>query len=71
MSAEGDRLQRVVRDLQEGLEDLEKEQGAMQYRINWILQKVKSLTEPGSGGHAQLDLSSAKVNKQEELCLYT
>ncbi|KAF3702304.1 hypothetical protein EXN66_Car017992 [Channa argus] len=65
-SAKGDRLQRMVKDLQKVLKDLETEQGAMQCWINWILQKVKSLTEPRSGQQAQLDISSVKdiMNKQ-------
>ncbi|XP_074473843.1 uncharacterized protein LOC141757323 isoform X2 [Sebastes fasciatus] len=61
MSARGDRLWRAARDLQKVLEDLETEQGAMQHRTNRILQKVKSLTEPRSGGQTQPDISSMKV----------
>ncbi|XP_044030926.1 uncharacterized protein LOC122865941 [Siniperca chuatsi] len=61
LSARGDRLWRTVRDLQKGLEDLEAEQGALQHRMNRILQREKSLTEPRSGGQTQLDISSMKV----------
>nr|XP_046230763.1 uncharacterized protein LOC124051434 [Scatophagus argus] len=59
LSARGDRLWGAVRDLQEGLEDLETEQGATQHRINRILQRLKGLTEPSLEG--QLDVSSVKV----------
>ncbi|XP_073334464.1 uncharacterized protein [Pagrus major] len=61
MNARGDRLWRAARDLQKGLEDLETEQGATQQRMNRIVQKVKSLTEPRTGGQTQLDVSSMKV----------
>ncbi|XP_040013878.1 angiopoietin-related protein 3-like [Xiphias gladius] len=61
LSARGDRLWRVVKDLQKGLEDLETEQRAMQHRMNRILQRVKSLTEPGSGGQTRPNISSMKV----------
>lgn len=63
LSARVDRLWRLARDLQKGLEDLETEQGAMQHRMNRILQRVKSLRELRSGGQTQLDISSVKVNK--------
>ncbi|KAE8284824.1 hypothetical protein D5F01_LYC16265 [Larimichthys crocea] len=61
LSARGDRLWRAVKDLQKGLEDLETEQVAPQHRMNRILQRVKSLTEPRSGDQTQLDVSSMKV----------
>lgn len=63
LSARVDRMWRLARDLQKGLEDLETEQGAMQHRMNRILQRVKSLRELRSGGQTQLDISSVKVNK--------
>ncbi|XP_029025451.1 uncharacterized protein LOC114867176 [Betta splendens] len=59
-SAKGDSLQRTVRDLQERLEDLEKEQGTMQYWTNWIHDKVRSLTQPGSAAQAQINTNSIK-----------
>ncbi|GAA6233954.1 uncharacterized protein LOC108901125 isoform X2 [Lates japonicus] len=61
LSARGDRLWRVVKELQKGLEDLEMEQRAMEQRMNRILQRVESLSEPRSGGRSQLDVSSMKV----------
>ncbi|XP_070707257.1 angiopoietin-related protein 3-like [Pempheris klunzingeri] len=61
LSAKGDRLWRAVRDLQKVLEDLDTEQGAVQQRMNRILQRMKSLSEPSSGGKTQLDVSSVKV----------
>ncbi|KAM8744394.1 uncharacterized protein AB9X84_018375 isoform 1-T2 [Acanthopagrus schlegelii] len=66
MAARGDRLWRAARDLQKGLEDLEAEQGATQQRMNRIVQKVKSLTEPRTAGQTQLHVSSMKavVDKQ-------
>lgn len=67
LSARGDRLWRAVRDLQKGLDDLETEQGATQHRMNQILHRVKSLTEPSSGGQTQLDVSAMKVSKEQEL----
>ncbi|KAF3848784.1 hypothetical protein F7725_015281, partial [Dissostichus mawsoni] len=42
----GDRLWKAARDLQKVLEDVETEQGTMQQRINRVLQRIKSLTEP-------------------------
>ncbi|KAK2818874.1 hypothetical protein Q5P01_024435 [Channa striata] len=68
LSAKGDRLQRVVKDLKRGLEDLETERGTIQCWINWIRQKVESLTEPRSRQQAQLDISSVKdiMDKQAE-----
>ncbi|XP_026196134.1 uncharacterized protein LOC113148604 [Anabas testudineus] len=68
LSAKGDRLQRAVTDLKKGLEDLETEQGAMQTWMSWIHQKVKSLSEPLSGGHAQINVSSVKdiIDKQAQ-----
>ncbi|KAK5851697.1 hypothetical protein PBY51_023232 [Eleginops maclovinus] len=69
LSARGDRLSKAARDLQKGLEDVEMEQGVMQHRINRILQKIKSLTEPKSRGPTQLDMGSVKVmmDKQARL----
>lgn len=67
LSARGDRLWRAVRDLQKGLDDLETEQGATQHRMNRILQRVKSLAEPSSGGQTQLDFSAMKVSKNQDL----
>ncbi|XP_068588519.1 uncharacterized protein [Cebidichthys violaceus] len=66
LSARGDRLWKAARDLQKGLADLEREQGAMQHRTDRILQKVKSLTEPRSGDQTQLHTGSVKfiINKQ-------
>ncbi|KAG8010879.1 Phosphatidylinositol 4-phosphate 5-kinase type-1 beta [Nibea albiflora] len=61
LSARGDGLWRAVKDLQKGLEDLETEQVASQHRMNRILQRVKSLTEPRSGDQTRLDVSSMKV----------
>ncbi|TKS84161.1 hypothetical protein D9C73_019065 [Collichthys lucidus] len=61
LSARGDRLWRAVKDLQKGLEDLETEQVLLQHRMNRILQRVKSLTEPRSGDQTRLDVSSIKV----------
>ena len=62
MDARGDRLWRAARDLQKGLEDLEAEQGATQQRMNRIVQKVKSLTEPRTAGQTQLHVSSMTVS---------
>uniref|UniRef100_UPI0037E950ED angiopoietin-related protein 3-like n=1 Tax=Semicossyphus pulcher TaxID=241346 RepID=UPI0037E950ED len=61
LRARGDRLWRTVKDLQKGLEDLETEQGATQQRMNGILQRVESLSEPRSGGQTGLDIASVKV----------
>ncbi|KAK5878566.1 hypothetical protein CesoFtcFv8_023964 [Champsocephalus esox] len=61
LSARGDRLWKAARDLQKVLEDVETEQGAMQQRINRVLQRIKSLTEPKSRGKTQLDMGSVKV----------
>ncbi|XP_041826720.1 uncharacterized protein LOC121630482 [Melanotaenia boesemani] len=66
-SARRDRLQRPVADLQKELEDLEREQGVMQHQMNWIIQSVKSLTEPRPGGQTQPDASFIKavIDKQD------
>ncbi|XP_031711498.1 uncharacterized protein LOC116388044 [Anarrhichthys ocellatus] len=66
LSARRDRLWRAARDLQKGLVDLEREQGAMQHRTDRILQKVKSLTNPRSGDQTQLHIGSVKfiIDKQ-------
>ncbi|XP_069563362.1 coiled-coil domain-containing protein 157-like [Brachyistius frenatus] len=67
LSARWDRLWRAVRDLQKELEDLETEQGAVQQRMNRILQSVESLTEPRSAaGQTQTDISSMKVLLDEQ-----
>ncbi|XP_045923213.1 uncharacterized protein LOC123981973 isoform X2 [Micropterus dolomieu] len=68
LSARGDRLWRAARDLQKGLADLETEQGAMQHRMDWILQRVRSLTELRTGPQTQLEISAMKViiDKQAE-----
>lgn len=66
LSAKRDRLWRAVRDLQRELEDLETEQGAMQDQMNRILQRLKSLTEPRTGGQTQLDISSVKVVMEKQ-----
>ncbi|KAI3361642.1 hypothetical protein L3Q82_002007 [Scortum barcoo] len=60
LSARGDRLWRAAKDLQKGLEDLETEQGTLQHRMNRIIQRVKNLTEPRSGGQPRFDISSVK-----------
>ncbi|XP_030292127.1 uncharacterized protein LOC115592968 isoform X3 [Sparus aurata] len=67
MDARGDRLWRAARDLQKGLEDLEAEQGATQQRMNRIVQKVKSLTEPRTAGQTRLHVSSAKARRLASL----
>ncbi|XP_076614518.1 uncharacterized protein LOC143338181 isoform X1 [Chaetodon auriga] len=61
LRARGDRLWKVVKDLQKGLEDLQTEQGTTQHRMNRVLQRMKSLTEARSGGQSQLDVSSVKL----------
>nr|XP_019960689.1 PREDICTED: uncharacterized protein LOC109640902 isoform X1 [Paralichthys olivaceus] len=61
LSARGDRLWRTVKELQKLLEDLETEQRTSQHRLDRVLRRVRGLTEPGSRGQAQLDVSSMKV----------
>ncbi|XP_034457850.1 uncharacterized protein LOC117771514 [Hippoglossus hippoglossus] len=61
LSARGDRLWRTVKELQKLLEDLETEQRTSQHRLDRVLRRVRGLTEPGSGGRAQPDVSSMKV----------
>ncbi|XP_071322860.1 uncharacterized protein [Trachinotus anak] len=61
LSARGDRLWTAVKELQRGLEDLESDQRAMEQRMNQILQRVKSLTEPRSGDQNQLGVGFMKV----------
>ncbi|XP_029300801.1 uncharacterized protein LOC115016868 [Cottoperca gobio] len=61
LSARVDRLWKAAKDLQRGLEDEAMEQGAMQLRMNRILQKVKILTDPKSGGQTQLNVGYMKV----------
>ncbi|XP_029921536.1 uncharacterized protein LOC115369115 [Myripristis murdjan] len=61
LSAKGDRLERVVQDLQRGLRDLVAEQGAMELRMSQILQRVMSVSEPASGSQTQLNMSLMKV----------
>ncbi|XP_028274255.1 uncharacterized protein LOC114444049 [Parambassis ranga] len=64
LSAIRDRLWRAVRDLQKELEELEAEQEAMQQRMNRVLQKVKILTEPRSGGQTDFSYMKAFLDKQ-------
>ncbi|XP_041667381.1 uncharacterized protein LOC121525445 [Cheilinus undulatus] len=66
LRARGDRLWKTFKDLQKGLEDLEAEQGAMQRRMNLMIQRVTSLNEPRSKGQTELDIGSMKdmMNKQ-------
>ncbi|XP_036972940.1 uncharacterized protein LOC119029871 isoform X2 [Acanthopagrus latus] len=66
-AARGDRLWRAARDLQKGLEDLEAEQGVTQQRMNRIVQKVRSLTEPRTAGQTQLHVSSMKARRLASL----
>ncbi|KAM3599787.1 uncharacterized protein V6R79_011508 [Siganus canaliculatus] len=61
LSARGDRSWRSVKDLQKGLEDLETEQGATQQRMNRILQRLRSLSEPSLRPQAPLDVDFMKV----------
>lgn len=62
LNAKGDRLERVVQDLQRGLRDLVAEQGAMELRMSQILQRVMSVSEPVSASQTQLNMSLMKVS---------
>ncbi|KAM4634675.1 uncharacterized protein ACJ7VT_002656 [Polymixia lowei] len=59
LSARGDRLEKVVRDLEHGLGELVAEQGALEDRVSQILQRVE--TEPVSGSEPPLNMSLMKV----------
>lgn len=64
LSARGDRLWRAVRDLQTELDDLEAEQGATRYRMDQILQRLRSMAEPSLTGQTHA-VSTMKVSKSQ------
>lgn len=61
-SAGGDKLERVVQDLQQGLGALVTEQGALKHRLRRVIQGVQSMTQPVSGTETQLNMSLIKVS---------